>query len=232
MEANTILLLLFTFFILQKVNNKFHIIAFIINKVVFSNNATFKQLIALNKEYIEIKKEQDKISAQDQYGKWTKLNRKLDDITAKKKTLTSKIEQTTKENDAKVKKIENFIIKYPFLGLKMYYGKTLIFQFEHKAAIARILPDFLEQICTVGFTGIPITFIKMLLSFIRNDSNISEFGYKKGNGVSIGILFYCLESVISEFLGLFSNNVFSRIEVPESLKEGDAKAHKVHESLD
>lgn len=114
----------------------------------------------------------------------------------------------------------------------MYYGKTLIFQFEHKSSISRILPDFLEQICTVGFTGIPITFIKMLLGFIRNDSNVSEFGYKKGNGVSIGILFYCLESVISEFLGLFSNNVFSKVEMPNSLKEGGEKSQEVHESLD
>lgn len=232
MESNTIFLLLLTFFILQKVNKKFNIIAFLINKVVFSNNSTFKELIALNKEYIEIKKEQDTISAQDQYGKWTKLNRKLDVINAKKASLNSKIDQTTKENQAKVSKIENFIIKYPFIALKMYYGKTLIFQFEHKSSISRILPDFLEQICTVGFTGIPITFIKMLLGFIRNDSNVSEFGYKKGNGVSIGILFYCLESVISEFLGLFSNNVFSKVEMPNSLKEGGEKSQEVHESLD
>lgn len=231
MEPNTILLLLFSLFILQKINNKFHIIAFLINRVVFSNNATLKEILALNKEYIEIKKEQDTISAQDQYGKWTKLNRKLDAINAKKGTLNTKLDQVTKDNSAKVKKIENFIIKYPFLALKMYYGKTLIFEFEHRSAISRVLPDFLEQICTVGFVGIPKTFIKMLLGFIRNDSSISEFGYKKGNGVSIGILFYCLESVISEFLGLFSNNVFSTVEVPESLKQG-AHNNKVHESLD
>ncbi len=72
---NTIFLLPINFFILQKVNEIQHQMHFD-QQELFSNNSTFKELIALNKEYIEIK-EQDTISAQDQYENGTKLNRKL-----------------------------------------------------------------------------------------------------------------------------------------------------------
>ncbi|XBW36834.1 hypothetical protein QEN19_002413 [Hanseniaspora menglaensis] len=219
MESSNILILLIALFIFQKLNNKYGIVTFIFTKFVNSNNAIHKKAAKLNAEYKTIKLEQDGISAQDQYGKWTKLNRKLDEIEKKKKTLKTELDAINKQNKENVQKYEKFLIKFPFMGLKMWYGKTLLLEFESIKSISKVLPYTLEQMCTVGITGLPLIFIKQAIAFIRNDSS-KIAAAKPSTGVSFGILFYCLESVISELFTIFNSNVFSKVEFPHhALKE-------------
>lgn len=85
MDSNNILILLLSLFVFQKLNNHYGIITFIFTKIINSNSKIQKKAVKLNSEYKKIKLEQDSISAQDQYGKWTKLNRKLDEIDKQKK---------------------------------------------------------------------------------------------------------------------------------------------------
>lgn len=226
MDSNHILILLITLFIFQKLNNHFGIFAFVFTKLVNNNNKIQKQAAKLNSDYKKIKLEQDGISAQDQYGKWTKLNRKLDEIEKQTKKLKTQLDEINKTNKANVAKYEKFLIKFPFMGLKMWYGKTLLLEFESIKVISNVLPYTLEQMCTVGITGLPLIFIKKGISFIRNDGGKGiSASTKPSTGVSIGILFYCLESVISELFNIFNSNVFSKIEFPEHAVKEEFERH-------
>ncbi|KAL6928681.1 hypothetical protein ACO0SA_002010 [Hanseniaspora valbyensis] len=211
MDSNHILILLITLFIFQKLNNHFGIFAFVFTKLVNNNNKIQKQAAKLNSDYKKIKLEQDGISAQDQYGKWTKLNRKLDEIEKQTKKLKTQLDEINKANKANVAKYEKFLIKFPFMGLKMWYGKTLLLEFESIKVISNVLPYTLEQMC---------------ISFIRNDGGKGiSASTKPSTGVSIGILFYCLESVISELFNIFNSNVFSKIEFPDHAVKEEFERH-------
>lgn len=224
MDSNHILILLISLFVFQKLNTKFGIVTYIFTKVINNNNKIQQQAVKINSEYKKIKAEQDGISAQDQYGKWTKLNRKLDALEKQQKTLKTQADEVNKANKANVQKYEKFLISFPFMGLKMWYGKTLLVEFESFKTISKVLPYTLEQMCTVGVTGLPLIFIKKGISFIKNDSSKAAAA-RPSTGISIGILFYCLESVISELFNLFNSNVFSRVEFPHHVFKEEFEKH-------
>lgn len=91
-----------------------------------SNNEhnLLKKLDLLIKERKSIEFERDSISAQDQYAKWTKLNRKFDKINLEITEISSNVKA---EKSNKINKISNLIVllqKLPLNFIKFWYARS------------------------------------------------------------------------------------------------------------
>lgn len=107
----------------------------------------FKELVKKRRELVQINMERKSISAQDQYARWTKLNRNYDKLTAEVKSL---VDQVSSEKAA-VTKVVNTIVTIltvaPIWFCRVWYRKVVLFYFP-----AGYLPHALEWFLALPFT--------------------------------------------------------------------------------
>lgn len=112
-----------------------------------AGKAKFVELSKKRNELVQINKERKSISAQDQYAKWTKLNRNFDRVSAEVKTL---VEEVSSEK-ATVNKVVNMAVSIltvaPVWFCRVWYRKTVLFYFPKG-----YLPYALEWAMALPFT--------------------------------------------------------------------------------
>lgn len=92
-------------------------------------------------ESYDIYKARSKVSAQDEYAKWTKLNRNYDAIQQKISDLNSQVSKGKVKIDTFVSALMKAIILVPLYATRFFYrGETLFF------LPANLLPWYLEEL--------------------------------------------------------------------------------------
>ncbi|KAH3901708.1 GET complex subunit GET1 SCDLUD_001480 [Saccharomycodes ludwigii] len=187
-------------------------------------NVQLKEYNELLKQRRELNNEQNLLSAKDHYAKWTKNNRKLDKLN---KEISSKGEQLLNMKNTFINnagKYKVILITLPFFFVKFYFGKRLVYSFNTTDIgthnnIDKMFPKYFQVLCTVGWFGLPILFIKKFLLEIFGEN--STLGMKlAGNnnflltsGVSLGIWIWALEKIIDE-IEFVVQNLFVKIDKP------------------
>lgn len=130
-------------------------------------DAEISSLAAKSKELNEVNKEKKSISAQDEYARWTKLNRKSDQLTNELKTLN---EQLILKKSVLTKYV-NFIIMLtttiPLWFIRYWYRKTVLFYLPKG-----VFPPLIEWFLALPFTqvgGIGLTVYIFSVNSVLSD---------------------------------------------------------------
>ncbi|KAH3668755.1 hypothetical protein OGAPHI_002510 [Ogataea philodendri] len=87
----------------------------------------YAQLKDLKSQQIAINKERNSISAQDNYAKWTKLNRKYDSLTEQTKKLENSLSGQKSSIDSYVSRALQLVTVVPINLLKLWYARKSLF---------------------------------------------------------------------------------------------------------
>lgn len=101
-----------------------------LSSYISSDKTQIKKLNELIKESRTIELERNKISAQDHYAKWTKLNRKLDKLNDEIKLLSKDIQSNQSTQVSKISSIFLFLEKIPLYFIKFWYSRTPVILIE------------------------------------------------------------------------------------------------------
>ncbi|VEU20426.1 DEKNAAC101261 [Brettanomyces naardenensis] len=99
----------------------------------------YSKLQKLKKEQIQINRERNSISAQDNYAKWTKLNRKFDQVSEEVKRQESLLAKNKAWLDSIIDKIVLFITVVPTNVIRLWYSRVPLLYLPNG-----LLPAFLE----------------------------------------------------------------------------------------
>lgn len=116
----------------------------------------FVELAQKRQELVHINKERKSISAQDQYAKWTKLNRSYDRASAEVKTLVSQVSTEKANVNKAVGMAITILTVVPVWTCRIWYRKTVLFYLP-----GGYMPHPLEWLLAFPFTvvggiGIPV----------------------------------------------------------------------------
>ncbi|CAI5756808.1 unnamed protein product [Candida verbasci] len=112
----------------------------------FSSNSTIKQFNDKQLELKETNRMKKSISAQDEYAKWTKLNRKSDQLNIEIQQLGTEI-QSLKTSIDKASNLAIMVVTtLPIWYARIFYRKKVLFYFGNG-----ILPDYIEWVLSLPF---------------------------------------------------------------------------------
>lgn len=106
----------------------------------------FAKLAAKRKEFVDINKERRSISAQDQYAKWTKLNRQLDAVSAEMKTLGDEMSVEKAQFTKLLDLVIMALTTAPIWFSRYWYRKNVLFYFP-----TGVLPSKVEWFLALPF---------------------------------------------------------------------------------
>lgn len=112
----------------------------------FNLNKSFDQWTAKKQELNEINKQKRLISAQDQYAKWTKLNRQADKLVAEIKTIEELINTNKDKINWYVSKLTLVLLTIPMYFIKFWYRKQVLFYLPKG-----VLPYPIEWVLSIPF---------------------------------------------------------------------------------
>lgn len=95
--------------------------------LVVTGNKDFKKLHQMKKELREINREKLLISAQDQYAKWTKLNRRYDKLKKETEATEKMVLAAQAGSLSKIKAGLTFLTVAPYWYYKVMYRKLELF---------------------------------------------------------------------------------------------------------
>lgn len=91
------------------------------------NKPLHQQLIATDKEIVSVKREQLSVSPQDQYAKWTKLNRKLDQLNSDRENILKQNDALISDSQKWIKKLNFVIFTLTLWCVRLWYRKLDLF---------------------------------------------------------------------------------------------------------
>ncbi|ONH69735.1 Golgi to ER traffic protein 1 [Cyberlindnera fabianii] len=113
-----------------------------------TRNTTFAQLISKKRERSQLITEKNKLSPQDQYAKWTKLNRKHDALTKEITQLEEKLLSVKSTLDSSLSSLPK-LITFASFALRFWYRKQPVFYLPQDT-----LPYLAERL--LAFPSVPI----------------------------------------------------------------------------
>ena len=109
-------------------------------------DSKFIELDQKNSELAKVSKERKSISAQDQYARWTKLNRQFDKLTGE----INKLKEETSASRGYISKYIGYMIlattTLPIWFFRVWYRKTVLFYFP-----TGVLPYYVEWFLALPF---------------------------------------------------------------------------------
>lgn len=109
-------------------------------------DSKFIELDQKKSELVNVSKERNSISAQDQYARWTKLNRQFDKLTGE----INKLKDETSASKSYVNKYIGYMIllttTLPIWFFRMWFRKTVLFYFP-----TGVLPHYVEWFLALPF---------------------------------------------------------------------------------
>lgn len=143
-----------------------------------SGNSEFGLLAKKRAELVEINKKRKAISAQDEYAKWTKLNRQHDKLSAEVDQLAEKAAGLKAKINRWVSLAITMLTVVPVWFARIWYRKAILFYLPVGA-----FPPYLEWILALPFGvtgGIQLTIWMFALnSVIKNIIEAGKFFYKE-----------------------------------------------------
>lgn len=121
---------------------------------------------AINEKTIEagkINKERKSISAQDQYAKWTKLNRQFDKVNEEIKTLTNDLASDKALITKYLTTVINILTSWPLWFSRFWYRKKVLFYLP-----PGLFPYPIERIFALPFTVLGGVGLTVWMFAIRN----------------------------------------------------------------
>ncbi|MDF2700524.1 MAG: uncharacterized protein K0Q49_2083 [Haloplasmataceae bacterium] len=128
-------------YVLKQFVDKQKVAEWIVNYTSNDKDTLFK-LDHLSKERRSIESERNKLSAQDNYAKWTKLNRKLDNLNNEITELSNKVKSTQTTQLNTIKSIIMFFQKVPIYFIRFWYSRTpviILYTFSLPFPFSKIL---------------------------------------------------------------------------------------------
>lgn len=112
-----------------------------------AGKAKFVELSKKRSELVQINKDRKSISAQDQYAKWTKLNRNFDRVSADIKTLVEEVSSEKATVNKAVNMALSILTVAPVWFCRVWYRKTVLFYFPKG-----YFPHAMEWVLALPFT--------------------------------------------------------------------------------
>lgn len=187
MEPSTLLYITFFFIAVNKLldyTKPYH-------KPIVSHLTTSesqKHYSRLLKEKLKLQEEQRSISAQDHYAKWTKNNRRMDNLDKELDSLKKKLREDTEAMGKRLRQLKLVALTLPFFVLKIWKGKNVVYYLPAQG----MFPKFIEGVWSNGWGHIAFTPLKYLK---KGDSNVALENVEVG--VSLGIWCWAVLKVIN-----------------------------------
>ncbi len=138
------------------------------------------KLSQLRKERIQVNRQRNTISAQDNYAKWTKLNRKFDKLTEELKKEEVALAKKKARFDLNVDRVITFITVVPNNLVNLWYSRVPLLYLPYG-----LLPAFLEI-------------------FVLN------FPFLPRGSIGVIIWSFCLNKTLNFFIVLFKYLLFTK----------------------
>lgn len=132
------------------------------------------------------------VSAQDDYARWTKNNRKLTQMENELKRLKEQLAAATAQNKQMLGKLRLVSLTLPFLALKLWKGKHVVFYLPK----SNVFPKVISGVWSQGWLYLALAPLKLITGKSVVTASTAEVG------VSLGIWLWALQRVIDtlEFL--------------------------------
>ncbi|CCH60215.1 hypothetical protein TBLA_0C04150 [Henningerozyma blattae CBS 6284] len=162
---------------------------------LFSSNtkltSEYKSKLAKRHEYVL---ENNSISAQDNYAKWTKNNRAISKLDIELKKLKELISQNDSVNLKLFKRLRLVALTVPFMAIKLYYGKKIVYRLPFD----NLFPQIMTLMVSKGFASLAL----LPLNYYKSGGKLESIS---GLPICLGIYVWALTSVLKnlEFLVKF-----------------------------
>lgn len=170
--------------------------------------------------YQELQAANRLVSAQDDYARWTKNNRRLTQLEKELNSLKQQFNDASGKNKHILGRLRLLTLTVPFLALKMWKGKHIVYNLPRPD----IFPKFLSGLWSQGWLYLGLAPLRMLTSRSVSTSTLTEAG------VSLGIWIWALQRVIETIEFLVKQILLNPVVVQPPMTA--TKQDKIHEITD
>lgn len=185
-----------------------------LESLFFKNHPVTLKFHDLIKERKHIRDENKSMSAQDNYAKWTKNNRKLDKLDKEIDDLANQMKANNEKLKGGLKKLKLVLITVPFLLFKLWKGKHIVYNLpDHQ-----MFPQLIAGVWSQGWLFLallPLQIAKKMLLSSKSAVEI-ETATIPHLGISLGIWLWALERVSSNIEFLIKQFMTNNVQRPAS----------------
>lgn len=169
-----------------------------VSKYTLGSTTAYKDYMSKLHEQKLLQEENHSISAQNNYAKWTKNNRKLDKLASDLKQLKSQIHEQSAKSQQLLKTLKLVGLTLPFFALKMWKGKEIVYYLPTN----KMFPHLFNGTWHQGWLFVAMYPLDFALKQINNVYDVTFIASKvpvyKGTavGVSLGIWVWALTNVL------------------------------------
>lgn len=135
-----------------------------INLASKTGHAKFAELRNKRAELVEINKQRKSISAQDEYAKWTKLNRQFDKVAGEVTAITDSVSSEKQKFTRAIGLLLTVSTALPVWFSRVWYRKAILFYFP-----PGVLPHYVEWVMALPFVttgGVGLTIWMMAVNSV------------------------------------------------------------------
>lgn len=202
MDTFVLIALLLTF-IVQLLNWTTTYHAGLISKF-FPNNA-INEYAKLAKQRQELHTVNSKLSAQDDYAKWTKNNRNLSKLDKQLNDMSVKIKSLDANRSHILKRVKLVALTLPLIAIKLLHGKKIVYSMDDTT----VFPQLVGGIWEKGFMSAAL----LPLHLWQNNFTLER---KEGTVICLGIYLWALSNFLSNLEFIFETVVTKPITKPEA----------------
>lgn len=184
-----------------------------------TNNDSYKTYEKKLKERLQLQEENHSISAQDNYAKWTKNNRRLEKLNEDLKSLSEQLKVQRNQTTKLLKSVKLVSLTVPFLILKLWKGKFPVYYLPH----AEVFPKIIGGVLSQGWLYLGL----LPLRILRGGNKVEELDIVPKVSVSLGIWIWAFTSVLATLEFLVNQFVFTKKLNKPILKTAPTEAEKV-----
>ncbi|QLL32931.1 hypothetical protein HG536_0D04530 [Torulaspora globosa] len=129
------------------------------------------------------------ISAQDDYARWTKNNRKLTLLEKELQSLKEELGRASAQNKQLLGRLRLLSLTLPFLALKLWKGKHVVYYLPR----AELFPKVVSGVWSQGWFYVALLPLRLLKRQSIGAASVTDVG------VSLGIWLWALQRVIDTF---------------------------------
>lgn len=185
--------------------------------IVSSKSSAGQRHSELVAKRFQLRKENNKISAQDEYARWTKNNRKLEALDRDIATAKNELEEHRKQVASLGRRLRTLMITMPLLVLRVWRGKHIVFELPH----ACMFPNVVSHVLARGWLALAL----IPLDYVR--PQVSSSNVKLQGAVSLGIWVWALNNVITTVDFLITQGMAPKVPKPvqQPLREAEHEKH-------
>lgn len=158
------------------------------------------------------------ISAQDDYARWTKNNRKLTQLENELKKLKEDLANASAKNKQILGRLRLLSLTIPFILLKLWKGKHIVYYLPK----SNVFPRIISGVWSEGWFYLGMAPLRMFKSQPIGTASVSEVG------VSLGIWLWALQRVFDTIELLVKQLLLTSVVPEPRLSSGkDGRYHEI-----